>query len=194
MTVEAAQFQRYTKIAMVLHWLVALLIVINVALIWSVGWLPDGAIRPVIDTHKSTGITVLGLVLLRILWRLANPPPPLPDVYPAWERTGAHAAHLALYALILALPLSGWLHDSAWKAAAQFPMQLFYLVPWPRIGFIANMEPAAKEAFHAVSGAVHVYLSYLLYALFVLHVGAALKHQFVDKHPELERMLPGDRS
>lgn len=181
---------RYTKTAMILHWLIALLIAINVALIWSVGFLPDDTIRPVIDTHKSTGITVLGLVLLRILWRFANPPPPLPDVYPQWEKKTSHVAHIALYALILALPLSGWLHDSAWKAAAQFPMQLFYMIPWPRISFIADMAPAAKEQFHAISGAVHVWLSYLLYALFVLHVGAALKHQWIDKKPELERMLP----
>lgn len=184
------QTQRYTQVAMVLHWLVAVLIVINVALIWSVDFLPDDNVRPVIDTHKSTGITVLGLVLLRLLWRAAHPPPPLPEAYPEWEKRSAHTAHIALYLLILALPLSGWLHDSAWKAAAQFPMKLFYLVPWPRIGLIANLDPATKEIFHMVSGRIHAWLSYLLYALFVLHVGGALKHQWWDKHPELERMLP----
>ena len=182
---------RYTKIAMILHWLIALLITINVAMILLVDYFPPDWVRPAVDTHKSIGITVLGLVLLRILWRLANPPPPLPDAYPQWEKKTSHIAHIALYALILALPLSGWLHDSAWKAAAQFPMQLFYMVPWPRIGFVVNMEPAAKEQFHAVSGAVHVWLGYVLYALFALHVGAALKHQWIDKKPELERMLPG---
>lgn len=181
---------RYSRIAMLLHWLVALLIVLNVALIWSVDLIPETVIRPVIDTHKSTGITVLGLVLLRLLWRAANPPPPLPDDYSPLEKRGAHAAHIALYVLILALPLSGWLHDSAWKDAAQYPMKLFALAPWPRIGFIMDLEPQFKETFHIASGAVHQWLSYLLYALFALHVGAALKHQFVDKHPELERMLP----
>lgn len=183
--------KRYTRTAMLLHWLIALLIAINVALILSVDLLPEALVRPAVDTHKSTGITVLGLVVLRILWRAANPPPPLPGSYAPWERYGAHIAHIALYVLIVALPLSGWMHDSAWKAAAQFPMQLFYLMPWPRIGWIANMEPAAKEAFHTVAGAVHAWLSYALYALFALHVGAALKHQFIDKEPELERMLPG---
>lgn len=183
--------QRYTRTAMILHWLIAVLIAINVATILLVDYFPEGWVRPAVDTHKSIGITVLGLVLLRILWRIANPPPPLPNSYPRWEKTTAHVAHIALYALILALPLSGWLHDSAWKAAAQFPMQLFYMVPWPRISFIATMEPAAKEQFHAVSGAVHVWLGYILYALFALHVGAALKHQWIDKKPELERMWPG---
>lgn len=191
MTTLAPPACRYTRIAMLLHWLVALLIILNVALIWSVDLIPEGYIRPVINTHKSTGITVLGLVLLRILWRAANPPPPLPQTYPVWEKRGAHLAHLVLYALILALPLSGWMHDSAWKAAAEVPMRLFNLFEWPRIGVIMNMEPATKENFHAVSGAVHAWLSYALYILFALHVGGALKHQFIDREPELERMLPG---
>lgn len=175
---------------MLLHWLVAVLIIVSVTLIWIVDLVPEGAARPVVDTHKSIGILVLVLVLLRLLWRAANPPPPLPDDYSPLEKRGAHAAHAALYVLILALPLSGWLHDSAWKAAAQFPMKLFFLVPWPRIGFIEALDPQVKETFHIASGAVHTWLSYLLYALFALHVGAALKHQFLDKHPELQRMLP----
>jgi len=177
---------------MVLHWLIALLIIVNVALIWSVDLLPDEVVRPVIDTHKSVGITVLGLALMRLLWRAAHRPPPLPAAYPPWEKFAAHSAHVALYLLILALPLSGWMHDSAWNAAANFPMKLYGLVPWPRIGWIMNFEPAFKERFHDVSGNVHIWLSYVLYALFFLHVGAALKHQWWDKHPELERMLPGN--
>lgn len=182
--------RRYTRIAMLLHWLVAVMIILNIALIWSVDLIPEDYIRPVIDTHKSTGITVLGLVLLRVLWRIANPPPDLPEHYPAWEKKTAHVAHLVLYALILALPLSGWMHDSAWKAAAEVPMRLFGLFEWPRIGAIMTMEPAAKLEFHKATGALHVWLSYALYVLFALHVGGALKHQFVDKEPELERMLP----
>ena len=176
---------------MLLHWTVAALIVLSVAVIWSVDIIPEGAVRPAVDTHKSLGIVVLGLVLLRILWRVAHPPPPLPSGYPDWEKRSAHLAHIALYLLILALPITGWLHDSAYKEAAKYPMSLFYLVPWPRIGFIMNLEPTFRESFHVVTGAMHVWLSYLLYALFALHVGAALKHQFVDGDPELQRMLPG---
>ena len=184
---------RYTGIAMVLHWVVAVLIVANVALGLCADYLPDSAIRSVIDLHKSIGITVLGLVILRILWRFAHRPPAMPATYSPLERFAAHAAHGVLYLLILALPISGWMHDSAWKSAPTHPMSLFWLVPWPRIGWIEAMEPAQKEHFHSVLFAVHAYAAYALYALLALHVLGALKHQFWDREPELQRMLPGRR-
>ncbi len=179
---------RYTRTAVVLHWAVAALIVVNVGLAWSVDFLPDEWVRPVIDTHKSTGITVLGLVLLRILWRAVHPPPPMPPHYARWERWSAHAAHGILYSLILLLPVSGWMHDSAWKDAASHPMTLFGLVPWPRIGFIANIEPIGKESLHTLFGNVHTAFGYVLYALLFVHIAGALKHQFIDRDPELQRM------
>lgn len=182
---------KYTRIAIVLHWLIAVLIVANVLLAWSVDYLPDADVRPVIDTHKSIGITVLGLALMRVLWRLSHRPPPLPADYPRWERRAAHLAHALLYVLIVALPVSGWLHDSAWKDAPSHPMTLYGIVPWPRIAAVADVEPAAaKEVLHERFGLIHAWFGYLLMALFVLHVGAALKHQYRDRHPELQRMLP----
>src|ERR1700709_1137190 len=101
---------RYTGVAMILHWAVAVLLIGNVALGLSADYIPDGYVRGVIDLHKSIGITVLGLVLLRILWRLSHKPPAMPKTYAPWERFAAHAAHGALYLVILALPLSGWMH------------------------------------------------------------------------------------
>ena len=184
----ASPVDRYTRIAVALHWLVAVLIVVNVALALSADSLPDEWVRPVIDTHKSIGITVLGLVLLRILWRLGHPPPPMPRSYARWERIGAHAAHGVLYALMLLLPLSGWLHDSAWKDAATHPMQLFGLVPWPRIGVVMNLEPATKESMHDLFGGFHTAFGYVLYALLALHIAGALKHQWLDRERELQRM------
>jgi cytochrome b561 len=179
---------RYTSVAITLHWLVALLIALNVALIWSVNYLPDGWVRPAIDTHKSAGVTILGLAVMRVLWRFANPPPSLPASYPRWERIAAHGVHIALLLLLFGLPISGWTQDSAWKNAAAFPMQWFYLFPWPRLSFIMSLEPQTKEVVYAIAGRTHVLLSYALYALFLLHVGGALKHQFVDRKPELQRM------
>ena len=88
--------KRYTQTAAMLHWLVAILMIVNVGLIWAVDYLPEAWGRPVIDTHKSIGITVLGLALLRILWRATHMPPPLPETYARWERHSAKAAHIVL--------------------------------------------------------------------------------------------------
>ena len=181
---------KYTRTAMALHWLIALLMIINIALVWLVDVLPEERVRLTIDTHKSLGITVLGLAILRLLWRLTHRPPALPDNHAAWERRTSHATHLLLYGLIFLMPLSGWLHDSAWKDAATHPMQLFGLLPWPRISWIMNLEPATKEIMHDVFGALHTYAGYALYALFALHVAGALKHQWRDKEPALQRMWP----
>jgi cytochrome b561 len=181
-------YTRYSRIAVVLHWLVAVLIVANVTLALSADWLPDDWVRPVIDTHKSIGITVLGLLILRALWRIAHPPPPLPAAYPGWERILAHGVHGLLYLLMALLPLSGWLHDSAWKDAATHPMHLYGLVTWPRIGFIERIEPVTRESLHTLFGTIHTLLGYALYALLALHVGGALKHQWFDREPELQRM------
>lgn len=182
--------EKYTRVAVALHWLIATLIVVNVLLIWSVDFLPDAWVRPVIDTHKSTGITVLGLALMRLLWRATHRPPALPAKYPAWEKVAAHMAHALLYVVMIALPLSGWMHDSAWKDAAEHPMFLYGLFEWPRIAAISSVEPGFKEVLHDRFGLVHEVFGFLLYGLYVLHVGAALKHQFRDKEPEIQRMLP----
>lgn len=178
----------YTRTAMALHWAVALLIGINLVLVWIVDFLPEERVRMTIDTHKSIGITVMGLAILRLLWRFAHKPPTLPGTYALWERRASHAAHLLLYGLIFLMPLSGWMHDSAWKDAATHPMTLFGLVPWPRIGWIMNIEPATKEMLHDAFGALHEWAGFVLYALLTLHMVGALKHQFIDKEKELQRM------
>ncbi len=182
------QAARYTRVAVTLHWLIALLMIVNVVLGLAAEELPDDWVRPAIDTHKSIGIMVLGLVLLRVLWRAGHPPPPLPARHARWERIASHAVHGLLYASMLALPLSGWLHDSAWKDAATHPMQLFGLFEWPRIGLVSRIEPDAKEALHATLGIWHTGLAYALYGLFALHLAGALKHQFIDGEGELQRM------
>jgi len=181
---------KYTRTAMALHWVVAVLITINVALAWTVDLFPDGMVRPVIDLHKSIGLTVLGLALLRILWRLSHRPPPMPASYPRIERAAAHAAHLVLYGLIVGLPLSGWLHDSAYKDAGNAPLRLFGVIPWFRIALLADLDPVTKEHWHSLLYLVHESLAYVLYGLVALHILGALKHQFVDRHAELQRMLP----
>ena len=181
---------RYTRVAAVLHWGVALLIIINVGLALVEDSLPEDWIRPGIDLHKSIGLTVLGLVVLRVLWRVAHPPPPLPVNYPVWQKRLSHAAHMVLYGLMFVLPVSGWLHDSAFKYADQHPLMLYWIVPWFRIGVVQAMDPLAKEDFHTALYAVHVLSSYALYSLVALHVLGALKHQW-DGDQALQRMRVG---
>lgn len=181
--------QRYTRTAMVFHWLIALLIAVNVTLALSADHLPDDWVRPTINTHKSIGITVLGLALMRVLWRATHPAPPLPDHYGRLERWGAHAAHGLLYLLIFALPISGWMHDSAWKAAASHPMFLFGLVPWPRLPLVTGLDDTQKDYWHGLLGQVHASFGIVLYIAVALHVLGALKHQFFDREAELQRMF-----
>jgi len=179
---------RYTLTAIVLHWVIAALIVVNLLLGVMADTLPDAWLRPTIDLHKSFGLTVLGLVLVRILWRLSHPAPPLPSGYRRLERVGAHVVHVLLYGLILLLPISGWLHDSAFKDAAAHPLRVFWIIPWFRVAAIQNLPSAPKEVLHSEFFALHVWSAYALCALVVLHVVGALKHQFIDRHAELQRM------
>ncbi len=150
---ERHAVQRYTRTAMVLHWVVAVLIVGNVVLGLAADSLPEDWIRSAVDTHKSIGITVLGLAVLRLLWRFAHRPPPMPDSYARSERLGAHAAHVALYVLIFALPISGWMHDSAWNGGATHPVFLYGVIPWFRIG---AGEPRSRHQGPPPRGAVHL--------------------------------------
>jgi cytochrome b561 len=187
------QVARYTNTAIVLHWLIALGIVTNVALAWL--WphlLPDDAVRPAIDVHKSIGVTILGLAVMRLLWRASHPPPPIPTTYQKWEVTLARWTHVLLYVLLFAMPLTGWIMDSAFKDAAKFPIHFFGTsFEFPRIPWIVQLNQPLKENIHTWFGAAHGWLAYAIYVLFVLHVAGALKHQFVDGDKELERMLPG---
>ncbi len=181
---------RYTTPAIVFHWLIAALIAVNVAMIWLIDSFPESWARPTINLHKSIGLTVLGLALMRVLWRATHTPPAeLPA--PKWQHAVANLTHLALYAIIIGLPLTGYMHDSAFKAAAEHPLMLFGLIEVPRIGWIESIAQPDKEVLHKTFFAWHSAFATALYALFVLHVAGALKHQWLDKQRELQRMGMG---
>ena len=181
---------KYSNVAIYLHWIIAFLMVVNIFIGWTADLMPEASIRFAIDTHKSIGISLMGLVLLRISWRFTHQPPALPKSFHIWEIKLSHLVHVSLYLLMLAIPVSGWLHDSAWKDAAAHPLLLFYEVPWPRIGLIEHMNPVAKEVLHTVFGAVHEWLGIALVMLFLLHIAAVIKHSWIDHETVLNRMLP----
>jgi cytochrome b561 len=140
---------KYTKIAVLLHWLIALLITFNIILGLGANYVPDADVRPMIDLHKSFGITILTLAFIRFFWRFTHTPPPFPPNYAVWERYLAHTAHVLLYVLIFALPITGWIHDSAWSAAASHPLLLFWVIPWFRPRYQGYGAHAVRPDPHA---------------------------------------------
>jgi cytochrome b561 len=179
---------RYNGVAIAFHWLIALLIVTNVGLAWSWDYVAEDSVRPLINNHKTIGITILALVTMRLLWRVTHPVPPLPAHHKTWEKRAAHAVHIALYLIMFALPLSGWIMDSAYKDAASHPNLYFGLFEWPRLGFVMALDPATKKSVHDIFGQTHEISATILYALVFVHIAGALKHQFIDKDRELARM------
>jgi len=174
---------RYGSVAQFLHWCVVLLLVVQVTLGRIGDALPVGLERLVVmSRHKSLGITILGIAALRLAWRWFDAPP-APPVMPRWQLLAARLNHWALYALLFALPLSGWLMSSA----ANRPVSWWGLAQLP--DFIAP-DARLEELFEET----HELLVNVLYALVALHVAAAIKHQFLDRDGLLMRMLPGARA
>jgi cytochrome b561 len=175
---------RYGTVAMTLHWLIAIAIVMLLIVGKYMHGLPDTDPNKfnLYQMHKSFGITVLALTVVRIVWRLMHPVPALPAGMPAWQRWGAHLSHFGLYALMLAIPLSGWAlaSSSPWG----IPTLLFGAVELP------NLPVAADEDTHELFEETHELLGNLMIVLLILHVAAALKHHFVDRDTVLRRMLP----
>jgi cytochrome b561 len=166
-------------VSLTLHWLTVLMIIGLAIVGLNMDDLPNGPQKiQVYALHKSVGLTVLVLTLLRLGWRLLAGAPALPPM-PRWQRVAAHASHVALYALLLAMPLSGWLFNSA----AGFPLRWF---GWVRIPALAAYDPGLKGFAHDL----HEGLSKALLVVVVVHVAAALQHHFLYRDATLHRMLP----
>lgn len=179
----------YSAVAIALHWLIALLILTNIGLAWYFNTLSGEAVVPPLALHKSIGITVLLLSVVRIAWRLTHPAPPLPPTMKGWERLAATGTHLIFYVLMLGLPISGWLWVSASPLLRAHPITLFGLAPWPSIPFPGMDSDQLHDARHLFETS-HTLLGYLAYAAIALHVLAALKHQIIDRDDVLARMIP----
>ncbi len=182
---------RYGTVAMSLHWLIAVLVIANICLGLYFSDLShdDPSLFALVQTHKSIGLTVLVLSVIRLLWRLVNPVPPLPAGMGALQRFAAHASHFLLYFLIIAIPLSGWALVSA--SPLGLPTMYFGWFEWPHIDFLADLTRAQKAPLRHDFGIIHVYLAWSAIVLVPIHVLAALYHQFFRRDDVLKRMLPG---
>jgi cytochrome b561 len=177
---ETGTTGRYTAIAVSLHWLVAILILCTAGFGISLGEMPLSPRKlQWISYHKWVGVTIFVLVALRLLWRLFRPAPPLPSHMPAWQRQAAHVSHFLLYALMLVIPVVGWLQSSA----AGYQVVWFGVLPLP-------LPLARDKALAEILLSLHAYLAFSLLALVALHAAAAVKHHFIDRDDVLARMLP----
>ncbi|MGH8217795.1 MAG: cytochrome b [Steroidobacteraceae bacterium] len=157
----------YTRVAVALHWLIAALLLAQIAFGWFLTTIARGTPMRSIDVnfHKSTGITIGALILLRILWRLLHTPPPLPTSMPAWQRTAARANHVALYALMLTMPLSGYIASNFSKYGIKF-YNAVKLAPWG----------IDDHRVYALFNSIHVIAAYVFVAIIAVHVLAAAQH------------------
>jgi cytochrome b561 len=174
---------RYSVPAQLFHWVIAVMIVIQFVLAKMQDHLPLGGRKlALLARHKSVGMTVLMLAILRLAWRLWHPAPSLPSTMRPFERWAARATHAAFYVLLFAMPLTGWLMSSA----KNYSVSWFGLFTWP------NLIGKNEDAFNFLR-ATHDILSYVLFTIAVLHILAALKHHFWDRDDVLVRMLPFSR-
>jgi len=163
-----------------LHWLIVLLIIMQWVIMQRAEALPMGSDKIfVIGMHKSFGMTVFALAVIRLVWRWMNPVPTLEGLAHTWERMLAGLSHLLLYALIFAMPLTGWLMSSA----RNFPVSWFGVFTFP------DLVAPDKALFERMNDLHHALFTALLIVA-ALHVAGAIKHQVIDRNEVLRRMLP----
>ncbi|MGE0183486.1 MAG: cytochrome b [Parvularculaceae bacterium] len=182
---------RYTSVAIAFHWLIAVMIVGQLAGGFYMHNLPKEQAElkfTLYQMHKSFGVTILLLTFFRLAWRLGHRPPALPAAMAGWEKAAARAVHIGFYGLLVVTPLVGWFVVSSSPLAESVPTYLFGIVPFPHLPLFDGV--ADREALSHQIAEVHEYLAFAMIGLIGLHVAAALKHQFVNRDGVLSRMLP----
>lgn len=182
MDTATASAARYSRGAIALHWIIALMIMLNFALAWISEDLPKEDRAALLGNHKAIGITILLLTVLRIVWRLTHKAPPLVETLKTWEAALSKVTHALFYVLMLAIPLAGWALSSAWSKGK--PVSMFGLFDVPALP-VGSDKPTVE-----MFGELHENAATIMLVLLALHVGAALKHQLIDKDGTLRRMVP----
>ncbi len=176
-----AMTERYTNVAIALHWILALGILWQVGLGFYLDDVPRGSPERTawVNLHKSIGITLAVLILARLAWRIAHRPPPLPGSMPAWEQVAARFSHALLYVCMVGVPLTGYVATNFSKFGIKY-FGLFTLPPWG----------IDDKQVYAVFNTAHKVLALVFVGLILLHVAAALKHALFERDGILRRMWP----
>ncbi len=176
--------QNWGAASIALHWLVALLVIGQ----WGLGLVMGEFVKDLelkfdlFQLHKSIGFLIFVLVILRLIWRLVQPVPELPATMKPFERRLSHLSHWGFYIILLLMPVAGWVSAATSKIVV--PTRIFGLFTLPN-----PLGP--NPALHEFAEEAHELLAWLLLALLLLHVAAAIKHHVIDKDELLTRMLPG---
>jgi cytochrome b561 len=170
---------RYSRVAVWLHLLIGVAVVANIGLAMLTEDMPKATRMAAMWVHKPLGITILVLTVARILWRLTHKPPPVPAAIPSWQAMLGKAVHFIFYALLILLPLSGWI----WMSAADAPISFFGLFDVPAI---TGPDKALGKVMHDR----HEVLGLTMLGLVILHFLAALKHHYIDHTRFISRMNP----
>ena len=178
---------RYTTVAIALHWAIALMVLANVFTGFFHESFAPAARGLMMGWHKTFGVTVLLLTAARVLWRLFHKPPPLPAGMPRWEVWLARATHWAFYALLVALPVTGWVFQSTSPRNRPIP---FWGLEWPFLPGLHALPMEQRKAMTHQWSEYHETLAWIALALVVLHVAAALKHWLVNRDNVMRHMIP----
>jgi cytochrome b561 len=179
---------RYSTVAIALHWTTAAAIAMQVLMGWRMAEAEGLGRAYLLQLHKSVGIAILLLTAGRLIWRAVHPPPAPAEAHSAVERRAAAWVHGGFYALLLALPLTGWALSSLTQSGG---LKLFSVIPWPAFPLIRALPGAAQDGLAAVSDTAHTALVWVMLALLALHVLGALKHHFISRDFTLSRMIRG---
>lgn len=180
---------RYHMFAVWLHWILATLIIgILILGFFIMGNVPKAIRGDFYTLHKTLGVLILYFSLVRIGWRVLNPPPPMVSTLKPYEKFLARLTHFSFYVLMILMPLSGW----AMVSTSRFPTKLFNAIEWPPLPFMASLAGPAKKAAHEALENGHEIGAFLIAAVLILHIAAALKHQLMDKDGTASRMIPGE--
>jgi cytochrome b561 len=172
---------KYSKVAIALHWILAALIISNFVLASMAEDVARELRGAYMNPHKAIGISILLFSVFRLYWRMGHKPPPLPDAITGWQAKAGKFVHAIFYFLVIAVPLSGWIMASAHPQAP--PVSFFGL-------FDFSLPIGKNESLAGFGHEAHEILTKPLAILIILHILAALKHQFADRLPFIQRMFP----